>query len=72
MGNWNISIHGVGSHHNKDYERDADRMAARFVEDLKRAGHSVSKATITHGAESDITDGAAYEEQRQPKQRQDG
>ena len=28
MGNWNISIHGVGSHHNKQHPKDANRMAA--------------------------------------------
>lgn len=57
MGNWNISIRGVGAHHNwQDAEgnpggnpKDADRMARRFVRELKEAGHSITGAEITHG-----------------------
>lgn len=55
MGNWNITIRGVGSHHNRNHPADADRMAAKFVQDLKAAGHNVVGATITHGGETDIT-----------------
>lgn len=64
MGNWNISIHGVGAHHNRGFPKDANRMAARFVEELKAAGHSVTAATITHGGEDNVLDGAAYEAAR--------
>lgn len=49
MGNWNISIRGVGSHHNIDNKTDADRMARRFVRELVEAGHNVTGAEITHG-----------------------
>lgn len=37
MGNWHISIEGVGVHHNTDYEKDANKMAKQFVEDLKKS-----------------------------------
>jgi hypothetical protein len=49
MGNWHISIEGVGVHHNANLSHDADRMAAVFVQQLIAAGHSVSKATFTYG-----------------------
>lgn len=49
MGSWHISIEGLGSHHNPDFPQDANRMAARFVEELKVAGHRIARATFTHG-----------------------
>lgn len=53
MGNWHISIRGVGAHHNgKDY--DADAMAKVFAEALKIAGHNVLGAAFTYGAEQDL------------------
>ena len=55
MGQWNITIRGTGCHHNKDLPTDANRMAAEFVEQLKDAGHTVASATITFGAEDDLT-----------------
>jgi hypothetical protein len=64
MGNWNITIRGVGAHHNKKYPKDANRMAADFVKKLKEAGHIVSHASITHGGEDDITDGEKYTKDR--------
>jgi len=60
MGQWNISVHGTGCHHNKRLETDANRMAAKFVSELKAAGHTVTKATITFGAEEDVTDADRY------------
>lgn len=55
MGNWNISIRGVGVHHNKDLPADADRMAHDFVEKLRAAGHSIVSAEITFGGAEDLT-----------------
>jgi len=55
MGQWNISIHGTGVHHNKKLPEDANRMAADFVRQLKAKGHTVTKATITYGGEEDVT-----------------
>ena len=49
MGNWHISIKGVGSHHNDNDEADADRIAKEAVAKLKAAGHTLDKATFTHG-----------------------
>jgi hypothetical protein len=48
MGNWHISIEGVGIHHNHD-PKDANVMANKFVQDLMAAGHTIYKASITHG-----------------------
>ena len=50
MGDWHISIQGVGCHHNPDYPKDANKMAAEFVAKLREAGHYVSHAEFTHGA----------------------
>lgn len=55
MGNWHISIEGVGIHHNVDTPKDANKMAEKFVKDLKEAGHSITKATFTHGGSDDLT-----------------
>lgn len=60
MGNWNITIRGLGCHHNPDLETDADRMTAEFVEKLKAAGHTVASATFSTGAEYDMSDPAQY------------
>jgi hypothetical protein len=60
MGNWNITIRGVGAHHNKKLAHDANRMAAEFVQMLKDAGHSVVSATFTHGGEDYLGAGRGY------------
>jgi hypothetical protein len=52
MGNWNINIQGVGCHHNADFPNDADRMAKKFVEQLKEAGHTVEHAEFTYGGKA--------------------
>ncbi len=54
MGNVNISIDLVGAHHNRNHPADANRMAQKFVEELKTVGHSVTKATLTYGAADDL------------------
>jgi len=50
MGNWNITIQGVGAHHNKDYEKDANLMFEQFIKELREAGHYVHHASMTYGA----------------------
>jgi hypothetical protein len=55
MGQWNITIRGTGIHHNKKQPKDANRMAARFVRELKAAGHTITVASITHGGDQDLT-----------------
>lgn len=55
MGNWNISINGVGQHHNGDDKNDADELAKKLVRDLVEAGQSVTGATFTNGAADDMT-----------------
>jgi len=59
MGNWNIIINGIGQHHNKRDPRDANRIAAEFVQKLKDAGHTVYFKSFTYGGADDI-DGKAY------------
>lgn len=54
MGNWNINIQGVGSHHNVDNPTDANRMAVAFVEQLVLAGHYVETASFTNGAKDNL------------------
>lgn len=49
MGNFNLSIRGIGHHHNTDLKTDVDRMARRFVRELEEAGHRVSGAELTYG-----------------------
>lgn len=67
MGNWAIVIHGVGVHHNEKLPEDANRMAARFVDELKKAGHNVTGATFTYGGEEDVSGGAVYEAKYLPE-----
>ena len=55
MGNWNITIRGVGAHHNASNPKDANIMTAEFVRLLKAAGHSVIAASFTYGCEDDVT-----------------
>jgi|SRR5581483_4378389 len=54
MGNWSIVIKGIGCHHNSS-PTDADRLAAEFVKQLRKAGQNVTGATITFGAENDLS-----------------
>jgi hypothetical protein len=56
MGHCTITVHLTGSHHNKGNPKDADRMAAKFVDELKAAGHSVEHASFTSGGREDLLD----------------
>lgn len=60
MGCWNITIQGTGAHHNKLYKDDANRMAAKFVQELRDAGHNVRFAAFTYSSEDGIDAGQAY------------
>lgn len=56
MGNWNISIRGVGPHHNaKPF--DAEQLAAKLVDELKSNGHRVVSAEVTYGGVEVLEDG---------------
>lgn len=48
MGDWTITIKGTGPHGNEDNPGDADRLAKRFVDDLKRGNQRVTRATISY------------------------
>lgn len=61
MGNWNITIRGVGVHHNDGrLPEDANRMAAEFVQKLRDAGHTISHASIAFGGEDDLSTPKRY------------
>jgi len=60
MGNCTITIHLTGSHHNRRYLADANRMAAKFVDDLKAQGHNVEHASFTHGGREDLLDSGCW------------
>ena len=49
MGYWNITINGMGNHHNNGSPNDADVLFNRFVEDLRKAGQTIDYAGMTHG-----------------------
>ena len=53
MGNWNVTIRGVGPHHNQQ-PTDVEQIAAKAVAQLKEAGHNVVSATVTTGGEIDL------------------
>ena len=55
MGMCLISIHATGSHHNKK-NYDINVMAAQFVKELRKAGHSVTFATVNYGGEDIIVE----------------
>ena len=67
MGNWHISIEGVGFHHNVGLTQDANRMAKRFVQDLIAAGHHIHKASFTHGGADELqaVDYTSYEKKQE-------
>lgn len=54
MGNWNINIQGIGSHHNAKPEIDADLMAVEFVAFLRGKGHMIESASFTSGGKIDL------------------
>ena len=50
MGQWNLTVIGSGVYHNGDrLPEDVNRMFAKFVEDLKAAGHDIEHASMTFG-----------------------
>ncbi len=53
MGNWNITVRGIGIHHNGRPD-DAEAMAKVFVQSLKAAGHQILGATVTYGGEENV------------------
>ncbi len=53
MGNYTITIKGLGAHHNKDNKADADKMAFQFIHELREAGHSLSEASFLYSYKED-------------------
>jgi len=61
MGNYNITISGVGAHHSAETNPDdANVLAAEFVELLKARGHKVTVASFVQVCHEDISDPDAY------------
>ncbi len=54
MGNWNITVQGIGCHHNGKPEIDADLLASEFVKNLIQAGQDIEVATFTSGGRTNI------------------
>lgn len=54
MGNYNINIQGIGCHHNEDSKTDAQYLAARLVDELKKNGHIIEAASFTSGGKEDL------------------
>lgn len=50
---WIITIRGRGPHHNASAE-DANRLATKFVIELRDAGHAIVDATFRNGAEESV------------------
>jgi len=65
MGNWTITVKGIGQHHNNEPSFDADGIALRFVKELLSAGQNVEKAEFVHqSGDSEITDDLLGESNR--------
>src|SRR5258707_423550 len=60
MGNWTITIHGISCHHNEALEADANRLAAKFADELRAAGHNVEHASFTHGGREDLLSASSH------------
>lgn len=58
MGNWNITIQGVGAHNNENYPKDANLMFDAFIKELREAGHYVHHASFTSGSAQIEKDGS--------------
>jgi hypothetical protein len=54
MGNWNITIQGIGSHGNGKPEIDADLLAVDFVNYLQSRGQIIESASFTCGGKVDL------------------
>jgi len=54
MGNFNISIQGLGFHPNTNLPKDVNRMAKTFAGQLKAEGHIITSASITTGGADDL------------------
>lgn len=56
MGDWTLVIHGTGPHHG-NHPHDADAIGRKAIEALRRAGHDVHHAAITHGGRDSLPSG---------------
>jgi hypothetical protein len=67
MGNWTITIHGTGCHHNTALAEDANRMAAKVVDELVAAGHNVEHASFTSGGREDLLSSTSFTRANWPR-----
>lgn len=49
MGNWTLTVRGIGSHHNSNSPADADVIAEHVVKQFKDKGHHSVEAFLTYG-----------------------
>lgn len=56
MGDCTITIHAIGAHHNKKNPTDINKMAVKFVDELRAAGHNVVSATLCQGGYENLAE----------------
>lgn len=54
MGNWSISIQGLGVHHNDSCPQDADKLVNKFMAELIAGGHIIESAHFTFGGRENL------------------
>jgi hypothetical protein len=54
LGNVTFKLDAVGAHHSHGNPHDLNKMFARFVDEVKAAGHTVTAATMHHGGMEDL------------------
>ncbi len=59
MGNWNISIRGIGQHHNES-DKDVDRLMAAFIVELAKAGQFIEDAALVYGGKQSYDSSLAF------------
>lgn len=53
MGNWSVSVQGIGCHHN-GAPYDVEALTAEFVKQLKAKGHTVEHVNVTAGGKAEV------------------
>lgn len=64
MGDWTITIHGMGAHHNGK-ECDADYLAQELVHELRRQGQQIKDAKFTFGGCKELAVKSSYPEKQE-------
>jgi hypothetical protein len=65
MGNWHLSVQGVGPHHSGK-PTDADALGKELVAKLRQAGHQITHASLHHPAADELHQPGAQHPQTAP------